>query len=410
VNILAIVPARGGSKGLFRKNVRLLAGHPLLAYSVVAAGASECITRVICSTDDAEIAEVARRYGAETPFLRPAHLAQDDTLDLPVMQHAIEWLRQSEGWRTDIVVQLRPTSPIRPVGLVSRAVKLLLADDQATAVRTVCPAPANPHKMWRLSDGNAGSSPYMRNLLDVSGIAEPYNAPRQKLPTIWWQTGTVDVARAAVIEGGSMTGARILPCIVDSEIAVDIDDERALNQAAEVMAHVDCVRLSGELPWPRIKLLVLDVDGTLTPGTMYYGPDGEALKRFHTHDGQGISLVRESGIIPAVITGEATPIAPARALKLGIAHVHIAASPKLPVLRQLAEKLGINMDEICYVGDDLGDVECMEAIRLAGGIACAVADARVEACRAANWITTRAGGHGAVRDVCDRLLAARKPL
>ncbi len=407
--ILAVIPARGGSKGLPRKNVRLLDGHPLIAYSIAAGCQCPLISRTICSTDDQEIAEVARRYGAEVPFLRPAALAQDDTLDLPVMQHALRWLQENEGWSADILVQLRPTSPLRSPGLVGRAVQALLDDPHATAVRTICPAPANPHKMWRLPVG-AEEAPYMRNLLDVPGLAEPYNEPRQKLPPVWWQTGTVDVVRAEVVLAGSMTGGRILPCSVEPALSVDIDDEDGLRRAEAVVHTADTVRPGAPLRWDAVKLLALDVDGTLTPGTMYYDADGEALKRFHTHDGQGIALARRAGVAVAIITAEDTPIAPARARKLGLDLVRIGVKEKLPVLRELAAGMAVSLAQVCYVGDDLGDVSCLEAVKAEGGIACAVADARPEARRAANWLAHRKGGEGAVRDVCDRLVAAANPL
>jgi N-acylneuraminate cytidylyltransferase len=116
--ILALVPARGGSKGLPRKNILPLGGHPLIAWSIAAGLQAETVGRVVCSTDDPEIAEVAARCGAEVPFLRPAELAMDDTLDLPVFQHAMDWLEREQGWRADVVVQLRPTSPLRFPGQV----------------------------------------------------------------------------------------------------------------------------------------------------------------------------------------------------------------------------------------------------------------------------------------------------
>ncbi len=115
--ILALIPARGGSKGIPRKNIRSFAGYPLIAWSIAAAKQSELVTRVIVSTDDEEIAAVARECGAETPFLRPAEFAQDNTTDLPVFEHALQWLEENEGYQPEIVVQLRPTSPIRPRGL-----------------------------------------------------------------------------------------------------------------------------------------------------------------------------------------------------------------------------------------------------------------------------------------------------
>src|SRR5262245_233690 len=108
--ILALIPARGGSKGIPRKNIRSFAGYPLIAWSIAAARQAACVTRTLLSTDDAEIASVARGYGAETPFLRPAELARDQTTDLPVFEHALGWLEENEGYRPEIVIQLRPTS------------------------------------------------------------------------------------------------------------------------------------------------------------------------------------------------------------------------------------------------------------------------------------------------------------
>ena len=106
--VLALIPARGGSKGIPRKNIRLFAGHPLIAWSIAAAKRSEYVTRVIVSTDDEEIAAVAREHGAETPFLRPAEFAQDNSTDLPLFEHALKWLEEVEGYRPEVVVQLRP--------------------------------------------------------------------------------------------------------------------------------------------------------------------------------------------------------------------------------------------------------------------------------------------------------------
>ena len=205
MEILALIPARAGSKSLQRKNLRPFAGHPLLAYSVAAAIQAESVTRVLVSTDDHEFADVARRYGAEIPFLRPAELAQDDTPDLPVFQHALRWLEREQGYRPEIVVQLRPTSPIRPPDCVDRAVRLLLDNPQADSVRGVVPSGQNPYKMWRLAQDGT-----MEPLLK-DGFDEPYNMPRQALPATYWQTGHIDAIRSrTILEKGSMSGDRIL--------------------------------------------------------------------------------------------------------------------------------------------------------------------------------------------------------
>ena len=239
LRVLAIVPARGGSKGLPRKNVLQLGGHPLIAWSVAAGRQATTVQRVICSTDDPEIAEIAARYGAEVPFLRPAILAQDDTLDLPVFQHALGWLEREQGWRADIVVQLRPTSPLRFPGQVDAAVRLLLDAPEASGVRTVIPAPANPFKMWLLPE--SAKSSWMQPLLSVPGLEEPYNMPRQKLPKAYWQTGTIDVVRADVIRAGRMSGERLLPMVMDPRQAVDIDAEGDFAAAATRVEQLGCL-------------------------------------------------------------------------------------------------------------------------------------------------------------------------
>ena len=149
--VLALIPARGGSKSIPRKNIRPFAGYPLIAYSIAAGLAAETVTRVIVSTDDEEIAAVSRQYGAEIPFLRPAEFSQDQTPDLPVFQHALHWLAENEGYQPEIVVQLRPTSPFRRVLHIDQAVYQLLEHPDADAVRTVCVPFQNPFKMWRIS-------------------------------------------------------------------------------------------------------------------------------------------------------------------------------------------------------------------------------------------------------------------
>ena len=215
---LALIPARGGSKSIPRKNIRLFAGHPLIAYSIAAGLAAEMVTRVIVSTDDEEIAANARRYGAEAPFLRPAEYSQDQTPDLPVFQHALEWLAEHEGYQPEIVVQLRPTSPLRRVWHIDQAVACLIEHPEADAVRTVCIPFQNPFKMWRI-----GPEGLMHPMLDTS-FREPYNMPRQALPEVYWQTGYVDAAWAdTILVKKSMTGERILPLVIDPSEWIDID-------------------------------------------------------------------------------------------------------------------------------------------------------------------------------------------
>jgi CMP-N-acetylneuraminic acid synthetase len=218
--VLAVIPARGGSKSIPRKNVRTLGGYPLLAWSVAAARDSRAVDRVLVSTDDPEIRDAALRCGAEAPFLRPAEIARDDTRDRPVFEHALQWLEREEGFRPDLVVQLRPTSPFRPPGLVDEAIALLATDDAADSIRAVTAAGQNPYKMWRATAG----SPYLSALLHDAG-PEAFNEPRQELPPTLWQTGHLDLFRRETLASGSLTGSRILGIEVPPRYALDIDTE-----------------------------------------------------------------------------------------------------------------------------------------------------------------------------------------
>lgn len=238
MEVLGIIPARGGSKGLPNKNILPLSGHPLIAYSIKAAIDSNLITKIVVSTDSETIAEIAKSYGAEVPFLRPAALAADLSRDLEVFQHALHWLDQNQGYRPDLVVQLRPTSPIRPTKLIDEAIQKLWKSD-ADSLRVVTSSPVTPFKMWLADDENE----IMRPLLTIKDIPEPFNEPRQNLPQTFWQIGTLDVIRPEVIlEKNSMSGMRILPIIVGNELAVDIDDLQSFRKAEEIITAGDYVR------------------------------------------------------------------------------------------------------------------------------------------------------------------------
>ena len=228
--VLGLIPARGGSKSMPRKNIQMLAGHPLIAYSIAAGLTAGVIGRVIVSTDDEEIAAVARSYGAEVPFLRPSQLAQDDTPDFPVVQQALEWLGENEDYHPQIIVQLRPTSPLRPTDLVDRGIDVLATHSDADSARAVIPSSQNPFKMWRLAD-DGRIVPLLQD-----GFHEPYNMPRQQLPKTFWQTGHLDVIRAeTVLLKHSLTGDRVFPILVDPAYAVDIDAPQDLVRAETIL-------------------------------------------------------------------------------------------------------------------------------------------------------------------------------
>ncbi len=400
--VLAIIPARGGSKGIPRKNIRNFAGHPLIAYSIEAGLAAETVTRVILSTDDEEIASVGRQYGAETPFLRPSEFAQDQSLDLPVFQHALAWLAEQENYRPDVVVQLRPTSPIRPPSLVDEAVCLLLDNPDADSVRGVVPAGQNPHKMWRL-DSATGQ---MRPLLTVEGIAEPYNAPRQVLPPVYWQTGHIDAIRPHVFSQGSMSGKVILPVMINPEYTVDIDTPKDWARYEWLVWHSDLdIVYPGRRGVPRrpipaqVDLVVFDFDGVMTDNRVWVDQDGREMVAANRSDSLGLNALRAAGVRTMVISTETNPVVAARCRKLKLEHIQ-GVEDKATLLKNILADQQIDPRKAIYLGNDINDVPCFPLV------ACAlvVADAQPAARRAADIVLSQAGGHGAVRELCDLLL------
>lgn len=232
--ILALIPARGGSKSVPRKNVRMVGGRPLIAWSIEQAKRSRRVSRVVVTTDDPEIAEIARGCGAEIPFMRPAELANDRSTDIEYHEHALRTLASAEGYRPDAVVNLRPTMPVRRVATIDRAIEALVARPDVDSVRSVSLAEQTPYKMWRI-----GKDGLLEPIATLAGVAEPYNQPRQDLPPVYWQDGYVDVVWARVVlEQHSTTGRRILPFVVD-EPNQDIDYEDSIGEAERLLKAIE---------------------------------------------------------------------------------------------------------------------------------------------------------------------------
>ena len=231
MEVLAIIQARGGSKGIPRKNLKLLGGHPLISYSIIAAQKSSSINRFIVSTDDNEIAETARQYDAEVPFLRPTKYARDQSKDIDVFKHALSWFEEHEKYIPDVVVQLRPTCPFRPIGIIDESVKILLENSDASSVRSISIVDHSPYKMWVKDPGTKKIKPLLE-----SEYREPYDMPRQKLPYVYSLNGIVDSIRAKTIrKNDSMTGNKVYPLIIDRKYFIDIDDEIHWGKAEEEM-------------------------------------------------------------------------------------------------------------------------------------------------------------------------------
>ena len=217
-SVYALIPARAGSKGVLNKNIRRLAGRPLLAYSIRAGLLAETVERVIVSTDSEDYAVIARKFGAETPFIRPREHASDVADDEQVVRHLIDWLTEEEGAVPDLIVYLRPTTPLRDADTIDAAVEKAIAETSATSLRSIHEMPESAYKTFE-RDGD-----YLKPL--GAAAMDDANAPRQTLPTTYIGNGYVDVFRSArLLAGEDMLGPRVYGFMTTPIAEIDTSED-----------------------------------------------------------------------------------------------------------------------------------------------------------------------------------------
>ena len=237
MKILAIIPARSGSKSIPNKNLIKLNNHPLISYSIKFAKTEALIDRVVCSTDSKEIADVALRYGAEVPFLRPKSISRDNSTDIELILFTLRKLEKKKYY-PDFIAYIRPTSPLRYKGMVCDAVKILKHNLMSDSVRSVSLVNHTPYKMWKINKSK------LIPILKLKNILEPYNTIRQKLPLVYIQTGHLEIIKVKTIKKQkSITGKNIYPLIVKPEFLVDIDNYDDLHLATLKYKKLNCIKV-----------------------------------------------------------------------------------------------------------------------------------------------------------------------
>lgn len=387
--IVALIPARGGSKGIPGKNLRTFAGRPLVAWTVAAAREAPSVTRVVVSTDDEEIAAAARQAGAGV-VERPAELAGDEASSESALLHALDHLRDGQGYEPDLVAFLQATSPLRPPGLVEAAIGTF---DRAGADSLFSAGPLEGF-VWRETDGELRPLTY-----------DPAARPRrQEIGRDLVENGSLYLFRPEVLRRcGHRLGGTIAVHVMDPLDSFQVDepgDLERLERLAEIRRPTTPDLTPEELAG--IELLVLDFDGVMTDNRVTVHQNGSEAVTCHRGDGFGIGLLLAAGVRVQVLSKERNPVVATRCDKLRIPHVH-GLDDKLGRLRELARELSLNPRQIAYVGNDVNDVEVMGWV----GLPVAVADAEPPARAAARWVTRHPGGRGAVREVCDALCAVR---
>ncbi|MCI0512179.1 acylneuraminate cytidylyltransferase [candidate division KSB1 bacterium] len=371
--IVAIIPARGGSKGLPRKNIRRIAGFPLIYWTIQAAQHARHLDAFYVSTEDDEIASVAQSYGAEV-LMRPMHLAADDTTTLAVLEHHLS----QHDWQSVMVLQ--PTSPLRNPGTIDACIT-----------------------EYRSGDYDTLATGYYTKIQEY---ATHHNLRRQDIPGFFYDDGNVYILNRRVIAAHHWFGQRICRKVLPKELNFEIDDEVDFQVVESLLVN----RLkAGQQPsdfhekLKKVKMLVMDVDGVLTNGAMYYTEHGDELKKFNTRDGMGLDLIRQLGIKTAIITAENTKLVERRAHKLKIDYVFQGIKDKVAGMDALLNQSRLQYADVAYIGDDVNDREVLRRI----GVPIAVADADASVKKLALYITSKIGGDGAVREICDLIISRR---
>lgn len=380
---LAIIPARGGSKGIPRKNVLPLGGTPLIAHTINAARAASRIDRVVVSTDDDEIASVALRYGAEV-VRRPADLATDTASSEAALLHTLDVLGETEGYEPDLLVFLQCTSPLTAPEDIDGTVAALI-DARADSALAVT---AFHYFLWAGDEGGARGINHDKSV----------RLMRQQRTPEYLETGAVYVMKTDGFRAARhrFFGKTVL-FATPVERRLEIDEPEDFRIAEERIARLS--QRSTGLP-PRVSALVMDFDGVLTDDRVFVSETGEESVVCSRRDGMGIEQLRKAGLPMLVISKETNPVVAARCRKLQLPYRH-GIEGKLAVLQGWLADNAIDPAETVYVGNDINDLECMAAV----GCALAPQDAHPRALAAAALVLDADGGRGAIRLLADLLEA-----
>ena len=391
MDCLAIIPARGGSKGIPRKNILPLNGKPLIAHNIEQARRSRLVNRVVVSTDDAEIGAVAQRYGAEVIW-RPAEISGDSASSESALLHALEYLLQAEGHQPDLLVFLQCTSPLTLAEDIDGTVQALL-DQGADSALSAIPF---HYFIWQVGDEG-----------EASGINHDkrYRPLRQERQPQYLESGAVYAMRVpGFLEARHRFFGKTALYIMPPERRLEIDDPVDFKVAEMLMGqHAQEQKLQA-LP-EKIAALVLDFDGVITDNRVITFQDGSEAVLADRSDGWGLGQLKKTGLPILVLSTEANPVVSARAKKLKLPCLQ-GLDDKWSALKSWLDEKGIDPAQVVYVGNDDNDLTCMANV----GFIVAPADAYPNVLEIADLVLEHYGGDGAVRELCDLLLQHQSSL
>ena len=387
---VAVIPARGGSKGVPRKNLRRVGGIPLIARAITSARAADGIDRVVVSTDDQEIAAVAREWGAEV-VTRPAELSGDTASSESALEHALDELAKL-GVEVGILVFIQATSPFIDPADLDAAIERVRAGESDSEFSAV----ESWGFLWR------------RSATGASGINHDHRhrPRRQERELEFLETGAFYVMDAAGFRRAKHRFfGRVRPAVVPEMHAIEIDTEEQLALATAIAPLVSGSTGFGSTGLEiaiDVDAVVTDFDGVHTDDTVLIGQNGEEFVTVSRADGMGIGRLRAAGVPVLILSTETNPVVSARARKLGV-EVAQGSADKAATLTVWAAERGIPLDRIAYLGNDVNDLGCLELV----GWPIAVPEAHPRVLAASRIVLAAPGGDGAVRELAEAVLHSR---
>jgi len=384
MEVVAIIPARGGSQRLSRKNLRMVAGFPLIVHTIQHARRSRLVTRTVVSTEDPEIAAISQNSGVEV-IERPAELASETADSESALLHVLDYLNRAEGYSPDLVLFLQCTSPVRRPDDIDKAIQSLL-DSGADSLFS---ATASKWLFWRSSGLWAESFNYDYR----------QRQREQDMTNEWRENGSIYVCKPWMLQKHrNRLGGKVAVYEMGYWSSFQVDSLEDLELCDWILRRQQREQQLTALP-ARIAAIVFDFDGVFTDNRVLVSEDGTEAVFCNRADGLGLDRLSVTGLPLLVLSTEKNPVVAARCRKIGIEYRQGLAD-KARALTQFASERGIPLSEVIYVGNDLNDQECLAA----AGCGIVVADAHPAVQSLARVVLQSGGGQGAVREVCDLVL------
>ena len=386
VKTVVFIPVRGGSKSIPLKNIKELCGKPLVYWTAKAGCEAEAVDKVYVATDSPEIREAIQKFSmAEKElFSKLEVIGRSDENANDTASTESVMLEFAEAYEFETIILVQATSPLLLGKDIDEGMKLFNTPGTDSVISLV------PQKrfLWKRENDEVQPSNY-----DV------YHRPRrQDFDGYLMENGAFYItSKEALLKTGNRISGNIRAHLMTEETAIEIDEPNDFIIVEDLLRKR--LREEKKEKHANIKMVVTDCDGCLTDGGMYYSENGDELKKFNTKDGMALSRLKEKGIIAGIITGEDRELNRRRAEKLRLDFVEQGVKDKLSCLKSLCDRYGVTLNEILYIGDDINDVSAMKAV----GYAATPADAEEEVKRLADFISSREGGKGAVREIIERL-------